>query len=188
MNSRLGVAEGLENSHRRLKAACDQCHAAKVKCSGQRPHCSRCIDTSLACHYSFAARMGKPPGSKNKKTLERMLAAEPPRINHRQQQFQPQHQQRELANSVLQPRHDAFLAEFGQDDFSSSPQTFSDFSLSNIDGFLPLSQGPDDIPDRTGFEDTDEGMDTSPPPATNPHMFGLSAMTVGPCQSPSGAT
>jgi Fungal Zn(2)-Cys(6) binuclear cluster domain len=60
---------------RKRRAACDQCHSAKVKCPGREKPCERCAQNSMPCHYSFAARMGKPPGSKNKKTLERMQAA-----------------------------------------------------------------------------------------------------------------
>ena len=54
------------------KAACDQCNASKVKCPGGGPPCNRCSDSSQHCHYSLARRIGKPPGSKNRKTLERL--------------------------------------------------------------------------------------------------------------------
>ena len=58
-------------SSRKYKAACDHCHSSKVKCPGGGPPCKRCADTNQQCHYSLAARIGKPPGSKNKKTLEK---------------------------------------------------------------------------------------------------------------------
>ena len=54
------------------KAACDQCNASKVKCPGGGVPCQRCADSSQPCHYSLARRIGKPPGSKNRKTLERL--------------------------------------------------------------------------------------------------------------------
>ena len=57
---------------KKYKAACDQCHSSKVKCSGGDPPCKRCADARLHCHYSLAARIGKPPGSKNRKTLEKL--------------------------------------------------------------------------------------------------------------------
>ena len=57
------------------KAACDQCNASKVKCPGGGPPCQRCADSSQPCHYSLARRIGKPPGSKNRKTLERLRQA-----------------------------------------------------------------------------------------------------------------
>lgn len=54
------------------KAACDQCNASKVKCPGGDPPCKRCADNSQPCHYSLARRTGKPPGSRNRKTLEKL--------------------------------------------------------------------------------------------------------------------
>lgn len=57
------------------KAACDQCNASKVKCPGGSRPCQRCADSSQPCHYSLARRIGKPPGSKNRKTLERLRQA-----------------------------------------------------------------------------------------------------------------
>ncbi|KAL8700022.1 MAG: hypothetical protein Q9224_001161, partial [Gallowayella concinna] len=59
----------------RYKAACDRCHSSKVKCPGGGPPCKRCADSSCACTYSLTARVGKPPGSRNKKTLERLHRA-----------------------------------------------------------------------------------------------------------------
>lgn len=52
----------------RLRAACDPCHQAKVRCSGDSP-CSTCRTSSLRCTYSAASRQGRPKGSKNKRTI-----------------------------------------------------------------------------------------------------------------------
>lgn len=52
----------------RLRAACDPCHQAKVRCSGDSP-CSMCRTSSLRCTYSAASRQGRPKGSKNKRTI-----------------------------------------------------------------------------------------------------------------------
>ena len=52
----------------RLRSACDSCHQAKVKCSGESP-CSTCQASQLRCVYSPASRQGRPKGSKNKRTL-----------------------------------------------------------------------------------------------------------------------
>ncbi|KAK7529473.1 uncharacterized protein J3D65DRAFT_167562 [Phyllosticta citribraziliensis] len=56
---------------KKLRAACNLCHQMKVRCSGTKP-CSRCFDSGVECVYSFAAKLGKPKGSRNKKTLERL--------------------------------------------------------------------------------------------------------------------
>ena len=63
---------------RKYKAACVPCGASKVKCPGGGPPCQRCANTSRTepCHYRPAARIGKPPGSKNKKTLDKMRQEE----------------------------------------------------------------------------------------------------------------
>ena len=58
------------------KSACDQCNASKVKCPGGGAPCQRCADSSQPCHYSLARRIGKPRGSKNRKTLEKLRQAE----------------------------------------------------------------------------------------------------------------
>lgn len=60
------------SSSKRYRSACDRCHSSKVKCPGGGPPCERCGDGSLTCTYSLSARIGKPPGSRNKKTLERL--------------------------------------------------------------------------------------------------------------------
>lgn len=60
---------------RKYKAACDPCHRSKVKCPGGGPPCRRCSSNSESCHYSLANRTGKPLGSKNRKTIERLLQA-----------------------------------------------------------------------------------------------------------------
>ncbi|KZF25223.1 hypothetical protein L228DRAFT_236345 [Xylona heveae TC161] len=55
----------------KLRLACDNCHQAKVRCSGERT-CHRCLERDLDCRYSLATRAGKPKGSRNRKTLERL--------------------------------------------------------------------------------------------------------------------
>ncbi|SPN97747.1 uncharacterized protein DNG_01261 [Cephalotrichum gorgonifer] len=44
----------------RLRASCDGCFIAKVKCSKARPICSRCLACGLECRYSPSSRAGKP--------------------------------------------------------------------------------------------------------------------------------
>ncbi|KAK4645318.1 hypothetical protein QC761_200500 [Podospora bellae-mahoneyi] len=51
----------------RLRASCDGCFHAKVKCSKARPICSRCLACGIECRYSPSSRAGKPKsdGSSN---------------------------------------------------------------------------------------------------------------------------
>ncbi|KAJ5366990.1 hypothetical protein N7541_000931 [Penicillium brevicompactum] len=51
-----------------LRTACDCCHAAKIRCSGGAP-CTRCARDQKA-------KIGKPRGSLNKKTIERLRMKE----------------------------------------------------------------------------------------------------------------
>ncbi|KAL3429374.1 hypothetical protein BDV09DRAFT_200682 [Aspergillus tetrazonus] len=55
---------------KRLRRACNACHRMKLRCSGTKP-CARCQDTGNECAYAFVAKLGKPRGSRNKKTIER---------------------------------------------------------------------------------------------------------------------
>ncbi|KAL7933871.1 hypothetical protein V8C35DRAFT_302636 [Trichoderma chlorosporum] len=59
---------------RRLRSACDLCHASKIRCTGGQP-CKRCCNSNLSCTYSYMAKLGKPKGSRNKRTLERLSLA-----------------------------------------------------------------------------------------------------------------
>lgn len=44
----------------RLRASCDGCFLAKVKCSKERPICARCLSCGTHCQYSPSSRAGKP--------------------------------------------------------------------------------------------------------------------------------
>ncbi|KFZ24049.1 hypothetical protein V502_01482 [Pseudogymnoascus sp. VKM F-4520 (FW-2644)] len=44
----------------RLRASCDWCFFAKVKCNKTRPICSRCLAYGTDCKYSPSLRIGKP--------------------------------------------------------------------------------------------------------------------------------
>ncbi|CDM38091.1 Zn(2)-C6 fungal-type DNA-binding domain [Penicillium roqueforti FM164] len=70
-NDKIRKSKQLEKNPSRLRSACDGCHAAKVRCTGNLP-CARCSGDNLECHYSLKAKIGKPRGSMNKKTIERL--------------------------------------------------------------------------------------------------------------------
>nr|WHP53399.1 transcription factor [Leptobacillium sp.] len=57
-------------THRRMRSACDSCHQSKIRCSREMP-CSSCRRAQSACTYSLRSRLGRPKGSKNKRTLMR---------------------------------------------------------------------------------------------------------------------
>lgn len=55
---------------KKLRTACDICHQAKMKCSGGTP-CQGCRGSDHNCVYSVSKRIGRPKGTKNKRTTER---------------------------------------------------------------------------------------------------------------------
>lgn len=59
----------------RLRASCDGCFLAKVKCSKARPICSRCLTCGIECRYSPSSRAGKPKASESAKNQQ------PPPVN-----------------------------------------------------------------------------------------------------------
>lgn len=44
----------------KLRASCDHCSNAKVRCDQDRPSCQRCLYANNPCNYSASKRMGKP--------------------------------------------------------------------------------------------------------------------------------
>ena len=55
---------------KKLRTACDICHQAKMKCSGGSP-CQGCRASDHECIYSVSKRIGRPKGTKNKRTTDR---------------------------------------------------------------------------------------------------------------------
>ncbi|GHJ84768.1 hypothetical protein NliqN6_1170 [Naganishia liquefaciens] len=47
-----------------MRKACDLCHQAKQKCSGERPACERCKAGGWPCHYAVRARRRPPVTSR----------------------------------------------------------------------------------------------------------------------------
>ena len=55
-----GTQKASKPRHSRLRASCDSCFLAKVKCSKARPICLRCLTCGSDCKYSPSSRAGKP--------------------------------------------------------------------------------------------------------------------------------
>lgn len=53
-------SESSKPRYSKLRASCDTCFLAKVKCSKARPICSRCLACGADCKYSPSSRAGKP--------------------------------------------------------------------------------------------------------------------------------
>jgi hypothetical protein len=44
----------------KLRASCDECGSAKLKCDRNQPNCGRCISLCLKCVYGVSQKAGKP--------------------------------------------------------------------------------------------------------------------------------
>lgn len=53
------ATRGSESSTTRLRASCDGCYLAKIKCNKARPMCSRCLTYGIDCVYSPSSRSGR---------------------------------------------------------------------------------------------------------------------------------
>ena len=53
-------ADNNENERKRLSQACGNCRKKKVKCSGHRPVCSKCLQLGLQCTYAPSSRARFP--------------------------------------------------------------------------------------------------------------------------------
>ncbi|KAI5805421.1 hypothetical protein DFH27DRAFT_369954 [Peziza echinospora] len=69
-----GVYKASMDSNTKKHAACDECRGRKLKCSGNRRGCDRCVRDGAVCYYSAQKRMGRP----------RKLRC-PPKIDNKQQ-------------------------------------------------------------------------------------------------------
>ncbi|OQE22457.1 hypothetical protein PENSTE_c010G03017 [Penicillium steckii] len=47
----------------KLRSACNQCHFSKVRCSGEKTGCSRCLNLGYTCVY-VESRVGKVQGNR----------------------------------------------------------------------------------------------------------------------------
>jgi len=70
----------------KLRASCDTCFLAKVRCSKTRPLCSRCLVFGSDCKYSPSSRAGKPKpdgkGSRPSRSQDSPISGVPPSINY----------------------------------------------------------------------------------------------------------
>ncbi|KAF2856333.1 hypothetical protein T440DRAFT_485439 [Plenodomus tracheiphilus IPT5] len=64
----------------KLHSACDECRSRKMKCSGDKPTCVRCVREGLGCIYSPQKQMGRP--KKRRREGEAAGLAQCPVVNH----------------------------------------------------------------------------------------------------------
>ncbi|EFZ03901.1 Zn(2)-C6 fungal-type DNA-binding domain protein [Metarhizium robertsii ARSEF 23] len=143
----------LDGRLKKLRSACDACHAAKVRCSGEAT-CSRCLRDNVPCHYSYRAHQGKPKGSLNKKTIERIKAARAAA----ESEAQPDHITSQGSSVCPRPADDVLdfidmppsTCNNSPDPVTATPsshfplmgETFPTFGADDLDSFLNAYQTP----------------------------------------------
>lgn len=60
----------------RLRAACNECHAAKLRCSGERSGCQRCAANGLTCAYEVSM-VGRAPKTRKRRRIDEPTSNSP---------------------------------------------------------------------------------------------------------------
>jgi hypothetical protein len=59
---------GQSSNPTQLRSSCDSCANSKIRCSKEKPVCSRCEKRDISCSYSVPRRSGRPAQKKQQKT------------------------------------------------------------------------------------------------------------------------
>lgn len=124
-------------AHRKLKESCNECGHAKVKCSKEKPQCSRCRERGLSCGYDFSSRAGRRLAASRSSTSD-SLPTSTPRMGNTSQPQQHYFRKQCLTaspslsptimahNLPLMPESEADMAAFG---YFSDTLSMSDYSV-----------------------------------------------------------
>ncbi|MCJ1470523.1 hypothetical protein MMC07_009169 [Pseudocyphellaria aurata] len=112
---------------RRLKDSCNSCAASKVKCSKNKPTCTRCEDRGISCQYVASQRSGRRSTLSSVGAPSVSTAITPP---PEPSQFNPH----KACSSTVTPSSLAFEANSGVHE--PDLNDFADFPMSNFDNDL----------------------------------------------------
>lgn len=59
----------MKRNQPRVKSSCDACQNAKVRCSKDKPTCTRCNKNAQLCVYSVSRRLGRPRRQSNTSSM-----------------------------------------------------------------------------------------------------------------------
>ncbi|KAF2790192.1 hypothetical protein K505DRAFT_340640 [Melanomma pulvis-pyrius CBS 109.77] len=96
----------------KLRSACDNCHSAKVRCSGERTGCNRCNHGGRACRYSVP-NISKASKNRPRRRLTQQRDEGFWHGTDESQQLQPHEQWTPL--SILSPGQDGRWSEITRD-------------------------------------------------------------------------
>ena len=142
-NSRARKAKGKPP---KLRASCDRCSNAKIRCDQSRPSCQRCLYIHSQCNYSASRRMGKPPVRRTRIDKEAKIAASATKSSKAESYCSDTaSESSESQRNETQQLPDAGLGTFGQDFDFSTLQSWNDANFlsdlanaSNFAGFPDL--------------------------------------------------
>ncbi|KAH8722613.1 hypothetical protein GQ44DRAFT_354941 [Phaeosphaeriaceae sp. PMI808] len=129
----------------KLRAACNSCCAAKVKCSGQKTGCERCCSIGSPCVY-LESRVGKVPGVRAKRKQSQSQSQLQSQIQSRSQsqpqsqsqsQLQSQSHQSQGLVAVTHPDHQPTYTQHTDHPVTPAPSSHdSNFLASDYDDIL----------------------------------------------------
>ena len=132
-----------------------------MKCSGGTP-CAGCRDSGYQCRYSVSNRIGRPKGTKNKRTLDRMSRNKSGGSDQGEPEQSSSSQPQPLTASLNKPAGNSMtpldMTPLGKTSIDSILSTSVDGSnsLSGTDTFGPFSHAPN------SWYDFDDLAGTSP--------------------------
>jgi hypothetical protein len=147
----------------RRRSACDACHEAKTKCSGGDT-CFGCQLSGLQCTYSLISRLGRPKGSKNKRTLRQQSDHDSGKNKRRTHSPSPESQRPQAHQRPQQPTPKGSSDRFTWDsdlDQTSDATFAANYTDSALDSLL--------CPDLISFIDKfdDRSVDQAQSAITN---------------------
>lgn len=186
---------------RKLRASCDSCYLAKIKCTKGTPSCARCLSHGEQCNYSPSQRTGKPKrvhreeSGRSEDTNESGRTSAPPLRS-----FGNAPVRTRSFSWDMEPRNTDFGPEveipedfptLWQDDLPVTDNDGHSFMYSNYNQSLAYSQGilPTAIEPALGYTKnhciTDQSLSTSVPSVFE-HALN-SQPVVAPRDTPRGA-
>ena len=125
---------------KKLRSSCNECHSSKSKCTGGNP-CRTCARLQIPCIYSVSNRMGRPRGTKNKKTLARLENAKEQTHSRSRSETQSQSQSQQSSRRSSPSAFD--------DQTEQTPPAFANIDM-NSDNWPIMSSLSEDPLDLLG--------------------------------------
>ncbi|KAF2158990.1 hypothetical protein M409DRAFT_61176 [Zasmidium cellare ATCC 36951] len=155
----------------RIRSSCDECSAAKVRCSKDRPRCERCLSFNVECIYGYSLKRGRGTSKQHQHAQEASQQQKlPPLPQQSLSAFDMDLQHLYSDNMILTPwmtptfQNTDLLGLTG----SSSGTMGSNITMVNTTGASPWgiagSSKHTSLSSTSGYESLDELVSSSPLP------------------------